>query len=176
MKNFSKKSIGILIISLGFLLGGVANAASLEDAKQSISNGNGVIVHPNLYRELTSEEKEEYKDWPNPPTKMSKEMTKEEAEEYFSYIDKYQQENNSSEVPQQAYDYIQYISERLDTSKNSEITDKLRLEAEKYVENGNKEIKTEDNSSNRDSLGNDTKESKQKSSFWKKLFNLSWFK
>lgn len=88
MKNLLKKSIGMLIVSVFFLVGGVGNAASLEDAKQSISNGNGVIVHPNLYRELTSEEKEEFKDWPNPPTKMSKEMTKEEAEEYFSYIDR----------------------------------------------------------------------------------------
>lgn len=60
-------------------------------------------------------------------------MTQEEAAEYFSYIDKYQSQHHTVEVPDNAYDYIQYITEKLDVSETKEITNELRLEAEKYV-------------------------------------------
>ncbi|WP_430602878.1 hypothetical protein [Enterococcus sp. DIV0724b] len=52
-------------------MGNVSNAASLEDVKKSVPNGSGEIVHPNLYRDLTPEEKESFKAWPTPPTQIN---------------------------------------------------------------------------------------------------------
>ena len=175
MKVLSKQRvIGLIMVSGFFLVGNASNAASLEDAKKSVSNGSGEIVHPNLYRDLTPEEKESFKDWPTPPVQINRNMTEEEANEYFDYIDKYQQKNNTSEVPQKAYDYIQYITEKLDASQNSEITDELRLDAEKYVENLGKDPQVEDKASKKKLI--DTKETKQKLSFWDNFFSFKWFK
>ncbi|MDA9472569.1 hypothetical protein [Enterococcus sp. 5H] len=175
MKFLSKQRVIVLIMIGGFLfIGNISKAASLTDAEKSISNGSGEIVHPNLYRDLTPEEKESFKDWPTSPVKINRNMTKEEAIEYFDYIEKYQQKNNTSEVPQKAYDYIQYITERLDVSQTSEITDELRLDAEKYVENLGKEYPVENKVNNKKLV--DNKETKQKKSFWDNLFNFNWFK
>ena len=56
-------------------------------------------------------------------------MTQAEAGEFFRYVDAYQEKNDTSVVPDEAYDYIQYIAEQLDVSQNQEITDALRAEA-----------------------------------------------
>ena len=138
-KMMKKITISCLIIVLSFIsLSFSAQAATLKDAKEAVLSGKGKVVHPRLYRELTDEEKEARKDWPDKLEKTNREMTKEEADEYFSYIDKYQSENKTNIVPSEAYDYIQYIAEKLEASNKTEITDALRSEAEKYV-NKNKQ-------------------------------------
>ncbi|XUB55950.1 hypothetical protein IGJ02_000182 [Enterococcus sp. DIV0724b] len=72
MKVLSKQRVLVLIVIGGvFFMGNVSNAASLEDVKKSVPNGSGEIVHPNLYRDLTPEEKESFKAWPTPPTQIN---------------------------------------------------------------------------------------------------------
>lgn len=169
-----KKIVSSLMIALSFVsLGFSARAATLEDVKEAVASGKGKVVHPKIYRELTDEEKEARKDWPDKIDKTSREMTKEEADEYFSYIDKYQAENNTNIVPSEAYDYIQYIAEKLDASKTTVITDELRADAEKYV-NASKQKGT-----NRENTALAKKEVKKtkphKMSLWAKIISFKWF-
>lgn len=174
-KMMKKITISCLIIVLSFIsLSFSAQAATLKDAKEAVLSGKGKVVHPRLYRELTDEEKEARKDWPDKLEKTNREMTKEEADEYFSYIDKYQSENKTNIVPSEAYDYIQYIAEKLEASNKTEITDALRSEAEKYVnKNKQKDLKTEKKELVKEKEGKKMKH--KKTSLWAKIFSFKWF-
>ena len=82
-----KITTSCIIIALSFIsLGFSVRAATLEDVKEAVVSGKGKIVHPKIYRELTDEEREARKDWPDKIDKTSREMTKEEADEYFSSL------------------------------------------------------------------------------------------
>lgn len=169
----------MLIIVAGLFVSGSANAATLEDVKKSVSEGTGEMVHPDLYRELTDEEKEEFRDWPNPPEKINRKMTKEEADEYFRYVDEYQEKNGTNVVPADAYDYIQYIAEKLDASQTSEITDELCAEAQKHVLELSQDAKNEKSDAStkakkKTADGSDTGK-QQKLSLWEKFISFKWF-
>ncbi|MGM0218007.1 hypothetical protein [Enterococcus sp. AZ126] len=90
-------------------------------------------------------EEENFEDDPNAPIQINRAMT-EEVNEYIHYVEKYQEENNISEVPYEVYDYVQYIAEELDKDKSLEITDELRVKAEKFV---NRQHKKEKNQNSR---------------------------
>lgn len=102
--------------------------------KDHVLNGAGKLMHPDLYREMTEEEKENFKDYPDAPTQINRAMTEQEVEEYIHYVEKYQEENNTSEVPYEAYNYVQYIAEEVEKNQSVEITDELRGKAEKFAE------------------------------------------
>lgn len=176
-----KKIIGVVIIGMSFFyISELANAASYNDMKGAVTDGTGNLVHPNLYRELTDEEKESVKDWPEPPTQTNRLMTAEEATEYIRFVEEYQVKNQTSEVPYEAYDYIQYISEKLVDSSSSKITDELRIEAQKYI----KEMKSKSKNAEEKVVGKSDEEKKEtkkvkakteKLSLWKKFISLKWF-
>ena len=98
-------------------------------------------------------------------------MTQEEASEYFSYIDKYQSENHTDIVPAEAYDYIQYIAEKLDASKTTVITDELRADAEKYVN----ESKQNDSNKEVVKVKKEKKTTHKKRLLWAKIISFKWF-
>ncbi|MFD1900650.1 hypothetical protein [Enterococcus termitis] len=134
-KKFYKIIISIGLIYVGVLISGVqVNAASFDSMKDNVLNGEGKLIHPNLYREMTEEEKEDFKDDPGAPTQINRAMTEKEVNEYIRYVEKYQEANNTSEVPYEAYDYIQFIAEELEDDQTLEITDDLRAKAEKFAE------------------------------------------
>lgn len=170
-----KITTSCIIIALSFIsLGFSVQAATLEDVKEAVVSGKGKIVHPKIYRELTDEEREARKDWPDKIDKTSREMTKEEADEYFSYIDKYQAENNTNIVPSEAYDYIQYIAEKLESSQKTDITDELRSDAEKYAKGElQKDLKSEDKELAKSKEGK--KNTQKKTSLWAKIISFKWF-
>lgn len=157
-RGLSMKKIMFCCLFLAFsLLSFSVSAATLEDARNSVINGTGKMMLPNLKKD----------------GKTSREMTKEEATEYFAFVDKYQSENNTNIVPAEAYTYVEYISEKLDKSSNKEITDKLRSEAEEHAKKGNiKEIKSDDKLESKTKMK--TKQSKK--SFWVNLFSFNLFK
>lgn len=181
MDGYLKKAtIGVaIIIAGGLLLSTSVNAATLEDAKKSVLSGKGEMVHPNLHRESTDEETKANN---NVPYQVSRKMTQEEAAEYFSYIDKYQSQHHTVEVPDNAYDYIQYITEKLDVSETKEITNELRLEAEKYVDEYKQDSSKnevpkvkQDNSKNEVSKvkqNNSKNEVSKKTSLWTKFLKF----
>lgn len=161
----------VMIVVFGsLLLNTSVNAATVEDAKKSVLNGEGEMVNPNMHRDSTDEETKANK---NVPYQVFRKMTKEEASEYFSYIDKYQSKNNTNSVPDNAYDYIQYITEQLDKSKTKTITNELRAEAENYV-------KTQNNSDRKSDTNLELKSKKEtkepKKSFWKNFLSFNWLK
>lgn len=171
-----KRLIGAIIVIMSFVcVNEVANAASFNDMKENILDGNGILVHPHLYRELTDEEKEEFKDWPEPPTQTNRSMTQEEAAEYVRFVEDYQKKNQTAEVPSEAYDYIQYISEKLVASSSSEITNELRVEAKQFVEEMNSKSQTVDEKTVSKSDGKKKKTKKQKLSLWKRIISFKWF-
>ena len=98
-------------------------------------------------------------------------MTQEEASEYFSYIDKYQSENHTDIIPSEEYDYIQYIAEKLDASKTTVITDELRADAEKYVN----ESKQNDSNKEVVKVKKEKKTTHKKRSLWAKIISFKWF-
>ncbi|MGO2925960.1 hypothetical protein [Pseudolactococcus laudensis] len=164
-----KVANGVLItVAGGLFLSSSVNAATLEDAKKSVLNGNGEMIHPGMHRRSTDEETKANK---NVPYEVFRKMTKEEADEYFSYIDKYQAENNTDVVPESAYDYIQYITEKLDASKTTVITDELRAEAEKYVN----ESKQNDSNKEVVKVKKEKKTTHKKTSLWAKIISFKWF-
>lgn len=172
---FKKTTVNCLMLVLGFLsLSFSAQAATLEDAKVAVANDEGKLVHPKLYRPLTDEEKEMRQDWPDQITQTNREMTKVEAEEYFSYIDSYQAEHQTTTVPAEAYDYVQYIAEKLEVSPNTAITDDLRSEAKAYAQklkqkSVNQQAKAETKAKT------SQKKQNKKPSFWAKLLSFNWF-
>ena len=136
-KNWYKLIISFGLICMGVLIFEVqVNAASFDSIKDHVLNGTGELMHPNLYREMTEEEKEDFKDDPNAPTQINRAMTEQEVNEYIYYVEKYQKENDTSEVPYEAYDYVQYIAEEMDRNQSLEITNDLREEAEKFANKG----------------------------------------
>lgn len=176
---FRKKLMGAFIVIMSFFcVNELANAASFNDMKENVLDGTGVLVHPNLYRELTDEEKESFKDWPEPPTQTNRSMTQEEVVEYIRFIEDYQAKNQTTEVPYEAYDYIQYISEKLEDSSSSEITDDLRVEAQQYVEEMNSKSKNVDEKAvvKKDAEKTEKKKTKtEKLSLWKRIIRFKWF-
>ncbi|MGG5342628.1 hypothetical protein [Enterococcus sp. AZ192] len=147
-KNWYKLIISFGLICMGVLIFEVeVNAASFDSMKDHVLNGTGELMHPNLYREMTEEEKEDFKDDPNAPTQINRAMTEQEVNEYIYYVEKYQKENDTSEVPYEAYDYVQYIAEEMDRNQSLEITNDLREEAEMFANKQHKKGENQNSSS-----------------------------